>query len=96
MRSKWATLAFEAKGTRRSASFVYADSWLTNSDRFALSPDLPLVTGYQFRANKDLNQSAFFGCFADIEPDGWGAWSSSVTMPNNAGSQLETDCLLDC
>ena len=25
------TLAFEAKGTRRSASFVYADSWLANS-----------------------------------------------------------------
>lgn len=66
------TLAFEAKGTRRSASFVYADSWLANSGRFALSPDLPLVTGYQFRANKNHSQSAFFGCFADVEPDGWG------------------------
>lgn len=38
------TLAFEARGTRRSASFVYADGWLVNPDRFALSPDLPLVT----------------------------------------------------
>jgi serine/threonine-protein kinase HipA len=65
-------LAFEAVGARRSASFIYADSWLINPDRFALSPDLPLVPGYQFRANKDFNQSAFFGCFADVEPDGWG------------------------
>lgn len=66
------TLAFESKGARRLAAFAYADSWLANPDRFALSPDLPLVIGYQFRANKDLDQSAFFGCFADAEPDGWG------------------------
>ena len=66
------TLAFESKGARRLAAFAYADSWLANPDRFALSPDLPLVIGYQFRANKDLDQSAFFGCFADTEPDGWG------------------------
>jgi len=66
------TLAFEAKGTRRVAAFAYADNWLANPDRFALSPDLPLVTGHQFRANKDPNQSAFFGCFSDVEPDGWG------------------------
>ncbi len=65
-------LAFEAKGARQAASFTYADSWLANAERFALSPDLPLVSGYQFRANKDPDQSAFFGCFADVEPDGWG------------------------
>lgn len=66
------TLTFEARGPRRSVSFAYADTWLANPDRFALSPDLPLVSGYQFRAGKDPNQSAFFGCFADVEPDGWG------------------------
>ncbi len=65
-------LTFEARGARRVAAFAYADSWLENSGRFALSPDLPLVTGYQYRASKDANQSAFFGCFADVEPDGWG------------------------
>lgn len=65
-------LVFETSGNRRLASFAYADSWLANPERFALSPDLPLVTGYQFRAIKDPNQSAFFGCFADVEPDGWG------------------------
>jgi serine/threonine-protein kinase HipA len=66
------TLSFEVRGSRRSAAFAYADAWLAHPARFALSPDLPLVSGYQFRANKDANQSAFFGCFADTEPDGWG------------------------
>ena len=66
------TLVFEASGNRRLASFAYADAWLANPARFALSPDLPLVTGYQFRANKSPDQSTFFGCFADTEPDGWG------------------------
>lgn len=66
------TLAFEARGARQAVSFVYADSWLASSDRFALSPDLPLVSGHQFCVHKDPNQSAFFGCFADVEPDGWG------------------------
>lgn len=65
-------LTYESSGTRRSVSFAYQDSWLENSHRFELSPDLPLVSGYQYRANKDPNQSAFFGCFADVEPDGWG------------------------
>lgn len=93
------TLAFEAKGTRRSASFVYADSWLANSDRFALSPDLPLVTGYQFRANKDLNQSAFFGCFADVEPDGWGRMvikrDYAKQRKESAGDRLSVGLLND-
>lgn len=66
------TLVFETTGARQSASFAYAERWLANPDRFALSPDLPLVAGFQYRANKDPNQSAFFGCFADVEPDGWG------------------------
>jgi len=66
------TLAFEAKGARQAVSFAYTADWLAHPDRFALSPDLALVSGNQFRARKDPNQSAFFGCFADVEPDGWG------------------------
>jgi serine/threonine-protein kinase HipA len=66
------TLSYEESGNRRSVSFAYAPSWLAHANRFALSPDLPLVTGYQYRANKDRAPSAFFGCFADVEPDGWG------------------------
>lgn len=82
------TLTFEARGARRVAAFTYADSWLENSERFALSPDLPLVTGYQYRANKDANQSAFFGCFADVEPDGWGRM---VIQRDHARQRKESD-----
>ena len=65
------TLVFEASGARRSVSFAYKDSWLASPQRFALSPDLPLASGYQYRAGKDGGQSAFFSCLADTEPDGW-------------------------
>lgn len=81
------TLTFEARGHRHSVSFAYGDRWLANLDRFALSPDLPLVSGYQYRANKDPNQSAFFGCFADVEPDGWGRM---VIMRDHAKQRQET------
>lgn len=66
------TLAFEASGNRRAVSFAYADSWLAQPQRFALSPDLPLTAGWQFRARGEPGQSNFSGCFADVEPDGWG------------------------
>jgi serine/threonine-protein kinase HipA len=70
--SEVGTLGYEESGNRRSVSFVYAPGWLASAQRFALSPDLPLVPGHQYRANKERNQSTFFGCFADVEPDGWG------------------------
>lgn len=66
------TLSFEARGARSSVAFSYNDKWLDNPDRFELSPDLPLGPGYQYHPGKDSNQSAFFSCFADVEPDGWG------------------------
>lgn len=66
------TLAFEAEGNRKVAAFSYNESWLSSPERFELSPDIPLVPGYQYRSNKVMGQSAFFDCFADVEPDGWG------------------------
>ncbi len=66
------TLSYEERGNRRSAGFVYSQAWLDNPNRFELSPDLPLATGYQYRPSKPTSTSAFFGCFADVEPDGWG------------------------
>lgn len=65
-------LSFETNGARRSARFLYAPSWLERSDAFALSPDLPLVAGPQFRSPKQPEAPVFFGCISDIEPDGWG------------------------
>ena len=66
------TLVFEARGQRQSVAFAYADSWLRNPDAFAISPELPLGSGYFFAPQRSGAQSAFFGCFADAEPDGWG------------------------
>ena len=66
------TLVHEARGARQSVAFSYARSWLESVDRFALSPDLPLGPGYQYAAPQGAGSSVFFGCFADVEPDGWG------------------------
>jgi serine/threonine-protein kinase HipA len=69
------TLVFEARGNRQSVAFSYAQDWLARADAFAISPELPLGTGYFYAPNapgRAIEQSAFFGCFADTEPDGWG------------------------
>ena len=65
-------LSFEKKGQKSTSAFLYSDSWLRNPDQFALSPDLPLISGYQFHSARTSDESTFFACFSDIEPDGWG------------------------
>jgi serine/threonine-protein kinase HipA len=62
---------FNQDGTREHAAFEYDASWLTNSDRFAIDPALPLVAGPQFRPRAQGN-SVFPLAIADTEPDGWG------------------------
>jgi serine/threonine-protein kinase HipA len=44
---------------------------LASPDRFAIEPNLPLVTGPQFH-RKSRDGSVFHGSIADTEPDGWG------------------------
>lgn len=68
------TLVFESAGSRVAASFAYAQRWLDSPDRFALSPDLPLYSGFQFRSRSQAAPHAapFWGCIADAAPDGWG------------------------
>jgi serine/threonine-protein kinase HipA len=65
-------LSFETSGARRAARFTYSPHWLGHPEAFALSPDLPLVSGPQFRSPKETGDPVFFGCISDIEPDGWG------------------------
>ncbi|MBL8381289.1 MAG: hypothetical protein JNM79_25710 [Burkholderiales bacterium] len=60
------TLVFEASGNRRLGSFAYADAWLASPACFALSPDAPLVSGYQFLAIKGTQRSA-----RSIVPSDW-------------------------
>lgn len=65
-------LRFESDGRRQHSQFEYADEWLTASDRFALSPGLPLREGSHFSAGHEDRRSALPGCFADAAPDSWG------------------------
>jgi serine/threonine-protein kinase HipA len=65
------TLRFDSQGARQSAAFEYDRQWLAASDRFALEPDLPLVTGAQFHKPPGRDASIFHGAIADTEPDGW-------------------------
>jgi serine/threonine-protein kinase HipA len=65
------TLHYDQNGAREHAAFVYSDIWLAATDRFALEPKLPLVTGTQFH-RKVPEGSVFHAAIADAEPDGWG------------------------
>lgn len=63
-------LHYDLNGAREHAAFVYDDAWLADADRFALAPNLPLVTGLQFH-RKTAEGSVFHAAIADTEPDGW-------------------------
>ncbi len=65
-------LRFESDGRRQHSQFEYADAWLAASDRFALSPGLPLREGSHFSSGREDKRSALPGCFADAAPDSWG------------------------
>lgn len=64
-------LHYDQSGAREHAAFVYDETWLAAADRFALEPNLPLVTGSQFH-RKTAEGSVFHAAIADTEPDGWG------------------------
>lgn len=53
---------------REGASFEYADSWLSHSDRFSLEPALRLGPG-PFHTEADI---LMFGAIGDSAPDRWG------------------------
>ncbi|WP_374178912.1 type II toxin-antitoxin system HipA family toxin [Leifsonia sp. WHRI 6310E] len=61
--------SFMGGRTLAGSSFEYAPGYLAHPDRYALSPDLPLVAGRQFSGA----DTTLFGAFADVRPDDWGA-----------------------
>jgi serine/threonine-protein kinase HipA len=65
------TVHYDQSGAREHAAFSYDATWLDAPDRFALEPNLPLVTGAQFH-RKAPEGSVFHAAIADTEPDGWG------------------------
>lgn len=66
------SLTYSKDGGREYSTFAYEADWLTAANRFAVSPDLPLVAGHQFRKAPTKEDSLFHFAFADTEPDGWG------------------------
>lgn len=53
------------------SQFCYADSWLSQPNGFAVSPELPLLSQWFFLNDAERN-SPFPFAFADTEPDSWG------------------------
>ncbi|MFM0044574.1 type II toxin-antitoxin system HipA family toxin [Paraburkholderia sediminicola] len=65
-------LTYASQGRREVSQLVYDDAWLTKPDRFEVSPDLPLVSGYQSRRAANAADSTFHFALADTAPDAWG------------------------
>ena len=84
-------LRFESDGRRQHSQFEYADEWLAASDRFALSPGLPLREGSHYNSGKEDRRSALPGCFADAAPDSWGRALMTRAL---SGSLSEFDYLV--
>ncbi len=66
------SLGYAKSGTRENTTFAYSTRWLESTDRFKLSPDLPMVSGNQFHKAATKNDSSFHLALADTAPDGWG------------------------
>lgn len=93
-------LQFSTQGQKEVSAFQYSPAWLRHPDCFALSPDLPLNTGFQYRAGSK-ETSTFAGAIADTEPDGWGrrvihrAHIKRRKAEKNAGRDVITAQLTD-
>ena len=66
------TLVYVKQGRRENAVFAYDERWLRSPDRFAISPDLDLIAGYQSRRAPSAQDSPFHFAIADTAPDAWG------------------------
>ncbi len=66
------SLVLTSQGQRQSSVFQYDERWLSDRERFMISPDLPLLPGRQFRKAPGRHDSVFHFAIADTEPDGWG------------------------
>lgn len=65
-------LALIRDGRREYSAFAYGRSWLAHTERFEISPDLPLREGYFTRRAPSGEDSPFPFALADTEPDTWG------------------------
>jgi serine/threonine-protein kinase HipA len=65
-------LTFVKDGRREYSVFAYEAAWLADRDRFAISPDLPLIQGHVTRRSPTPEDSCFPFALADTAPDAWG------------------------
>lgn len=65
-------LVYARQGQREFSTFAYDTQWLTRPDRFEVSPDMPLVAGFQARRAPAKADSIFCHALADTAPDAWG------------------------
>ena len=65
-------LSFVQQSRRQFSVFAYQSSWLANSDRFEISSDLPLTSGFQTRKASQNGDAVFHAAIADTAPDAWG------------------------
>eukprot|EP01036_Dinobryon_divergens_P046425 gene46425-62093_t len=65
-------LAYAKQGQREFSSFAYDAQWLASEGRFEVSPDLPLVPGFQARRAPSKADPIFHLGLADTAPDAWG------------------------
>jgi len=66
------TLAYLQQGRRSHSIFAYGSDWLIRSERFNVSNDLQLLSGYQSHKAATPADSVFHGALADTAPDAWG------------------------
>jgi len=65
-------LTFARDGRREYSAFAYGRPWLAHTERFEISPDLPLREGHVTRRAPSIDDSPFPYALADTEPDAWG------------------------
>lgn len=65
-------LTYAKQGQREYSAFAYGAAWLGSAERFEVSPDLPLVAGFQPRRAASRADSIFHLALADTAPDAWG------------------------
>jgi serine/threonine-protein kinase HipA len=65
-------LTFVRDGRREYSGFSYGKEWLKSSERFEVSPDLPLREDFFTRRAPSDVDSPFPFAFADTAPDAWG------------------------
>lgn len=65
-------LTYLRQGQREFSTFNYEERWLTEPNRFEISPDLPLQSGFFPRKPASTADSVFALALADTAPDAWG------------------------